>query len=840
MKFEHDGRTLWYGTPDAPAPVETVAAGTEIVITIGVSPIDASNKVELLYHLNQGSAVTVAAKWVQNDIVRQAQYFRATLPALRAGDVVEYLPINGCAGCQFPSPAELTAFPSSFRVVEATAPLSSGLTLNRSILANNISNLSSIKPESIAATRLLSSIDTPVTDTPAASVSSDLLSSTATATHTHIEPSLSAAIDPSTTVVSPVITGSAAGVSTNPSISVSPNIPITPSQPVSPRNSASPNRSLSGQIILDQGVPVAGLTLRVYNRGFGGEVKVAEIQTDANGNYQTNFTPGTTAANLEVRAVDSQGKEISLSDTLFNAGQTETMNLVAPSNLVKSIPEFTLLSRELSPHVNSFAALAQAKEDDEHQDITTLSVNTGIDARLITLAVDAAKASVNTGLPVDTLYTLYRVGLPRDTQQLAWVSPQVVEQALGKAKEAGIIALDDQQIATMKTSFESVTRPIRLDTKAPGVLSSIGEMLGKVSLAVEDTNKFADIYFEHRGTPAELWEKAKSANIGDEVISKLKLQGKLSYLTLNNAELAASLHQEIGSEGNLSKLVEADLYQNDAWKSRLTQMAGNDEGLQKIIPPAYVSDKTDPKENLNDRLDAYAEDLARKVRLSYPTQVVRRMIENGPDKGGLSLGENHGAIKTPVTTFLKNAESLGFVLGQTPVEAFIKQNEQPNQDNSLFQGISSDHIKNTTESAKTLQRLYQTSPSDASLKVLLNAGFKSAQDIVAFSHEKFLDRYGPLFPSREEATVVYRKAEQVSVVTHNFFTMAKLLESAPPVNAMSSPAHIREEAKTNLIKQFPTMEPLFGSLDFCECEHCRSVLSPAAYFVDLLSVSRSK
>ena len=30
------------------------------------------------------------------------------------------------------------------------------------------------------------------------------------------------------------------------------------------------------------------------------------------------------------------------------------------------------------------------------------------------------------------------------------------------------------------------------------------------------------------------------------------------------------------------------------------------------------------------------------------------------------------------------------------------------------------------------------------------------------------------------------------------------------------------------------MESLFGSIDFCECEHCRSVLSPAAYLVDLL------
>src|SRR5262249_30534676 len=31
-----------------------------------------------------------------------------------------------------------------------------------------------------------------------------------------------------------------------------------------------------------------------------------------------------------------------------------------------------------------------------------------------------------------------------------------------------------------------------------------------------------------------------------------------------------------------------------------------------------------------------------------------------------------------------------------------------------------------------------------------------------------------------------------------------------------------------------TLESLFGSMDFCACDHCRSILSPAAYLVDLL------
>ena len=33
----------------------------------------------------------------------------------------------------------------------------------------------------------------------------------------------------------------------------------------------------------------------------------------------------------------------------------------------------------------------------------------------------------------------------------------------------------------------------------------------------------------------------------------------------------------------------------------------------------------------------------------------------------------------------------------------------------------------------------------------------------------------------------------------------------------------------------PTLEDLFGSLDYCSCSDCSSILSPAAYLVDLLN-----
>jgi hypothetical protein len=373
---------------------------------------------------------------------------------------------------------------------------------------------------------------------------------------------------------------------------------------------------VQGRILFDHGLPAGEVCLRVYNRGYGGaETPLGEIKTDAQGGYALSYDPGGKAANIEVRVVDAQGKEIQISDTKFNAEKSEVLDLVAPATVQTLEPEFHRLSADLIQQVGDLSRLAEAQEHDERQDLTLLHQATGWDARLIALTTTAVKLGAECGMPHDALYALFRAGLPTDKQQLAWVSSQAVEKALGKAKEVGIVSLDAQQIAAAKASFENFARATRLETKVPGAMSNFSDMLAKVDLG-DDKNTFVDLYFAHRGTARDLWEKARAANISEANISKLKFQGKLAYLTLNNADLAVALQQEIGSMDNLSQLVEADLYQADSWKTRLNHMAGNAEVLHKLIPPAYVSDKADAQENLQERLEAYSEDLARKVRLS--------------------------------------------------------------------------------------------------------------------------------------------------------------------------------------------------------------------------------
>ncbi len=68
--------------------------------------------------------------------------------------------------------------------------------------------------------------------------------------------------------------------------------------------------------------------------------------------------------------------------------------------------------------------------------------------------------------------------------------------------------------------------------------------------------------------------------------------------------------------------------------------------------------------------------------------------------------------------------------------------------------------------------------------------------------------------------------------------MARLTEFRREVNvgtpaAITSPNYTKAEIQAAL-GDIPNLEMLFGSLDFCECEYCQSLYSPAAYLTDLL------
>ncbi len=581
-----------------------------------------------------------------------------------------------------------------------------------------------------------------------------------------------------------------------------------------PAGLGSPLYGVKGSLVLDHGLPPSGITVRLYHIGFAEQdVRLGEAKSDSQGKYSFSYEfPQNRMPNLQLRVLDSQGKEVTISATKFRAGMLETLNLVVPGSIQPLASEFQRLSADMDKYIGGIAKLGQAQEGSARQDLTLLNQSTNWDARLVALAATAAQQTATTGLGHDVLYALFRIGLPTDPSLLAMVPSAAVQKALTKANQAGVVSMNDQQISATTTAFRNFASQAQLALTTPGALSSFNDLLTAALPDKTQQAAFANLYFSNPSA-ADLWVQAANLKIAPENLDSLKLQGKFLYLTFNSAPLAQKLRQDVGSLDNLPQMVAKDYHLPDTWQKALTALAGagGHQALHNLIPASY------PGKTTADRLAAYSGDLARKVRISFPTHVVARMIETKD----IPLSDK---TASNVTAFLRAAAPLGYNLGRTPLNAFINSN--------AGRGLPAMDA-DSTDSLKTLHRLYQITPSTESLQAATKLKFTAARDIASYTKEEFLGKYSAAFPPGE-ASLVYGRAQTVSAVTFNVFTSASQLDTTPKVYALSGSSEARQSAKNAIIQQFPSMASLFGNVDYCQCEDCRSVLSPAAYFVDVL------
>jgi Protein of unknown function (DUF3237) len=122
VKLTHDGLSLWYGTPDAPAPLQEVVPRTGALVTVGVHPPNPTNAVHVRYRVDGGLTQIAPGRELFTDGARAAQYFGVKFPPLPTGNVVEYCPVLSCAGRQVPAPGATNAFPSKFELVAKAVP----------------------------------------------------------------------------------------------------------------------------------------------------------------------------------------------------------------------------------------------------------------------------------------------------------------------------------------------------------------------------------------------------------------------------------------------------------------------------------------------------------------------------------------------------------------------------------------------------------------------------------------------------------------------------------------------------------------------------------------------
>jgi hypothetical protein len=128
---------------------------------------------------------------------------------------------------------------------------------------------------------------------------------------------------------------------------------------------------------------------------------------------------------------------------------------------------------------------------------------------------------------------------------------------------------------------------------------------------------------------------------------------------------------------------------------------------------------------------------------------------------------------------------------------------------------------------RSYQRLLTLADSAEDQMALKRAGYDSALAIIGQPEEEFVRTSG-LDEGRARLTHARAHGAAASVAQH-YAGLHDLLK-----NGFSNLPAGNTAALADELRKVEGMNELFGSQDFCECDDSHSVLSPAAYFVDLM------
>ncbi len=577
---------------------------------------------------------------------------------------------------------------------------------------------------------------------------------------------------------------------------------------------------VEGKVFSRVSAGVGGLSVVIVDKGIGGDVQLAQATTDEGGAYQATFSNsdvrrGKVQPDLQAR-VFAGDAFLGASDVHYNASQHETLNVLLEDKVASALrSEHEVLTSALASQFTG--KLSDLKETDEQQDITYLSNKTGWDARAVALAALADQFSANTadadgnaGIAPALFYALFRAGLKASEDTLYHTDAKTLEAVWKTSAEQGVIPkASAEQISNLIVQFQALSAQKLLTEPALVGASSLNQMLTASRLDKAQHKQFAELYAAHRTDMPKFWEAATNA-FGENTAHRLQVDGKLSFLTINNAPLMQELHNKAGDNGLTDplQLAQQGYHSAQKWTKLLAQ---------NVPVPKEIPGDTPEAKRAN-----YADYLAAQVRLSYPTASIAEMINSGhlilTDKGQKVPQQ----VPEQVVKFLTEHQG-EFEIGVQPVEQYIAQNKLKVE-------------KETVKQVKRLQRVYQITPSDQAMTGLMKREVDAACHVVRYDKETFVQSFAADLGGPDHAALTYDKSVQVHNAVLNIALSYLNARTAPAIGVHSPPSAIDPVPPANAgdVPAYATLESLFDSMDFCACDHCRSILSPAAYLVDLL------
>lgn len=591
---------------------------------------------------------------------------------------------------------------------------------------------------------------------------------------------------------------------------------------------------VSGRVLNQKGEPLMKQIVQVYDVDLRGAGRyrtaqtVAELQqggfqelgkaiTNPDGVYSVSFNyqqfnasekglADVVAFALTDDRIRITGRSrLSTNGDYANGLDLEQWDITLPQTKKRSLSEFNRIEEDVAPLLRS-SQLQWHELEATGDQLLFLADETEHNIRRLAVMVQSAKLAREQEWPDpahELLFGLGRQNIALDWTALAATPADELKAALEKAILENCITPQTEEIID---NFFKLLAPVatkKLLQKPIG--KPDGLTLDKTLSFALRTNKekaaFLDAHRSFTGTPQQFWNEFLPAQAPfrdrPAAIDALKLTNQLATLTGNHLPLVEELQatQGIKAAKDLLKL------SDDDWKAAI-EKTGLPEGV------------TDPK--------VYMGDLKNLLNAAYPTQRIGLMI------GQNKLTYADANVATGLTAFFEKADQ--FDMGVSRVDDFAE----------TLRTTTGDHHNTVRDELLTLQRLYQVSPSPEALSRLKDTGLKSAYEISSIPEQTFINEYGKSLGGANWAKAVHDRATyQTARLEHATVSLHETLYGASPVAARL--AVDRTEVEATIANHLPNYQELLGSADLCECQHCQSIYSPSAYFVDVLRLlGRSK
>ncbi len=314
------------------------------------------------------------------------------------------------------------------------------------------------------------------------------------------------------------------------------------------------------------------------------------------------------------------------------------------------------------------------------------------------------------------------------------------------------------------------------------------------------------------------------ASNGDWAAALTSLTGKLLDPSLKKVTLAHTL--AVWSDDNVP-VVKALAKQPDLTNLRDVALRFNVERLAVLVDPKVVPETTAGTSD-DEKKRNFATTLQHKLFTLEPTAVLQRMVQEEE----VPLADT--SLRTGVVSFLANLPD--FNIRTTSIYTALQKPE-------AFTGIAEEHRAGVVMQLKALQRVQALSLVPEAIPVLMKANRHSALSIAEMPESTFLSAYSTAL-GEEIARQVYTNA--INICIRNEQALMTMREAVRGTGLAIIDGQQAMDKRVGKLQQIVdkhaislNLEKLFGSMDYCECDECSSVYSPAAYFVELLQFLRN-